>query len=142
MFVIAGSCSVSALNSPSTRGKCHLEDKERKGKNDKKDKKKVSKGGEKNGTEKQKAKEGFTLKGAPLGLRYCQCVESELAPLSRCQSTQCCPGGSLRRGMKVSPSSRAFSQKAPSPRTLRWMTRCSRSPWGIRSYTSWERKWG
>lgn len=82
------------------------------------------------------------MKGLPLGLWRVQWAGSEPAPPSWCQSTQCCPGGSLRRGMKVWPSSRGFSQKAPSPRTLRWMTRCCRSPWGIRSYTSWEGGWG
>lgn len=80
------------------------------------------------------------MKGLPLGLWRVQWAGSEPAPPNWCQSTQCCPGGSLRRGMKVWPSSRGFSQKAPSPRTLRWMTRCCRSPWGIRSYTSWG--WG
>ena len=58
-----------------------------------------------------------------------------------CQSTQCWPGARLFRGMKVSPSS-VFSQNAPSPRTRRWITRCCRSPRGIRSYTSCEKEGG
>lgn len=135
--------SLKAKPSPSAAGRPLQRDREEKEGNFVQRKNKEIKKGrkgrkkKKNREEKKLKREAFTLKGLPLGLWSVQWVGSVPAPPSWCQSTQCCPGGSLRRGMKVWPSSRGFSQKAPSPRTLRWMTRCCRSPWGIRSYTSW-----